>query len=65
MFSRVFCLFYTVWHRHGFMWCCLGYCEGWVLLAAQAVVAEIIHPVSSLFGLAHGRTPVQLAQSLQ
>lgn len=44
------------------MWFCLGYCEDWVLLADQAVVAEIIHPDSSLLGLAHRKTPVDLAQ---
>lgn len=65
MFYRVFCLFYCVRHTHGFLWGCLGYCEDWVLLAAEAVVAEIIHAVSSLLGLAHRKTPAPLAHSLQ
>lgn len=34
----------------------LGYCEDWVLLSAQVVLAEITLPVSSLLGLAHGKT---------
>lgn len=66
-----FCLslFYCAWCTHGLRSRKCGTAWGFgrtgcYLLTAQVVVAGIVHGVSSLLGLPHGKTPVQLAQAL-